>query len=73
MMLDFIPKAIALGAIFATDSKTSILLAIFIGKQYLPESFNCYQNLIRSGMKSKKALTILFALSFSGVLGALLG
>ena len=73
MMLDFIPEAIALGAIFATDPKTGTLLAAFIGLQNLPESFNSYQDLIRSGMKSKKALGILFALSFSGVIGALLG
>ena len=73
MLLDFIPEAIALGAIFATDPKTGTLLAAFIGLQNLPESFNSYQDLIRSGMKSKKALGILFALSFSGVIGALLG
>lgn len=73
MLLDFIPEAIALGAIFATDSKTGTLLAVFIGLQNLPESFNSYQDLKKSGMKSKKALAILFALSFSGVLGALLG
>ncbi|WP_026913657.1 ZIP family metal transporter [Christiangramia portivictoriae] len=73
MLLDFIPEAIALGAIFATDSKTGTLLAVFIGLQNLPESFNSYQDLKRSGMKSKKALAILLALSFSGVLGALLG
>ncbi len=58
MMLDFIPKAIALGAIFATDSKTGILLAIFISKQYLPEFFgNCrWWNIIShiSGYRSER-------------------
>ncbi len=73
MLLDFIPEAIALGAIFATDRKTGILLAIFIGLQNLPESFNSFQDLKSSGLNAKKSLIILFLLSFSGVIGALLG
>lgn len=73
MLLDFVPEAIALGATFATDKNTGILLAIFIGLQNLPESFNSYKDLINSGFKSKKALLILFFLSFSGVIGAIIG
>lgn len=33
MMMDFIPEAIALGAVFATDKSGAILLAVFIGLQ----------------------------------------
>lgn len=73
MLMDFVPEAIALGAIFATDSKTGILLAIFIGLQNLPESFNSYKDLRSSGFSSKKTLTLLFFLSFSGVVGSLIG
>src|SRR5690554_3569020 len=40
MMMDFIPEAIALGAVFAIEPNTAILLAIFIGLQNLPEAFN---------------------------------
>ncbi|TDN88185.1 ZIP family zinc transporter [Salegentibacter sp. 24] len=73
MLLDFIPEALALGAIFATDKQTGLLLAIFIGLQNLPESFNSYQDLIANGYRTKKALTILFLLSFMGIIGATTG
>ena len=33
MLIDFVPEAIALGAIFATDHNLGLLLAIFIGLQ----------------------------------------
>ncbi|MCH4822477.1 ZIP family metal transporter [Gramella lutea] len=73
MLLDFVPEAIALGALFATSEKTGILLAFFIGLQNLPESFNSYRDLIKTGFSVKKSLLILFILSFAGIIGALLG
>lgn len=73
MLLDFIPEAIALGAIFATEPKTGILLAIFIGLQNLPESFNSFQDLKSTGFSNKKSLIVLFFLSFSGIIGAVIG
>lgn len=73
MLMDFIPESIALGAIFATDTKTGILLAIFIGLQNLPEAFNSYQDLRESKFSVKKTLLLLFALSFSGIIGSLIG
>ena len=73
MLMDFIPEAIALGAVFATDHNLGLLLAIFIGLQNLPESFNSYIDLRNSGYTSKKCLLILFFLSFSGMLAAVSG
>jgi len=73
MLMDFVPEAIALGAVFATDPNLGLLLAIFIGLQNLPESFNSYLDLRNSGYTSKKCLLILLFLSFSGVLGAISG
>ena len=73
MLMDFIPEAIALGAVFATDNKTGILLAVFIGLQNLPESFNSYKDLRSTGFSAKKTLTLLFILSFSGIVGSLIG
>ena len=73
MLLDFVPEAIALGALFASDEKTGILLAFFIGLQNLPESFNSYNDLLKSGFSSKKSLVLLFLLSFAGIVGALTG
>jgi len=68
MLLDFIPESIALGAVFVYDHKTGILLSIFIALQNLPESFNSYIELKKIKHSSKKALFILFILSFTGIL-----
>ena len=73
MLMDFVPEAIALGAVFASDHNLGLLLAIFIGLQNLPESFNSYLDLRNIGYTSKKCLFILFFLSFSGIFAALLG
>jgi ZIP family zinc transporter len=73
MLMDFIPEAIALGAVFATNHNLGLLLAIFIGLQNLPESFNSYLDLRNSGYTPKKCLLILFFLSFSGVFATILG
>ncbi len=73
MLLDFIPEAIALGAVFATNHNLGLLLAIFIGLQNLPESFNSYIDLRNCGYASKKCLLILFLLSFTGIIAAVSG
>ncbi len=73
MMMDFVPESIALGAVFATDSKMATLLAVFIGLQNLPEAFNAYRDLVQSGFTTKKVLIIFFFLSFFGIIGALIG
>ncbi len=73
MMMDFVPESIALGAAFATDTKTATLLAVFIGLQNLPEAFNSFRDLVLSGFTTKKTLIIFFFLSFFGIIGALLG
>ncbi|MCF7874329.1 MAG: divalent cation transporter [Candidatus Omnitrophica bacterium] len=73
MLMDFIPEAIALGAVFAHEKKLGLLLAIFIGLQNLPESFNSFSDLVKSGISENKTLLIFIPLSFCGVVGAILG
>lgn len=73
MMMDFVPEAIALGAIFAANHGMALLLAVFIGLQNLPESFNSFRDLVQSGFSVKKTLLIFFCLSFFGIAGALIG
>jgi len=73
MLMDFIPEAIALGAVFAHDKKLGLLLAIFIGLQNLPEGFNSFKELIDKGFSANKALIILLPLSFIGVIASCLG
>lgn len=73
MLMDFIPEAIALGAVFAHNYRLGILLAFFIGLQNLPESFNAYFDLRKSNHSPKNILTIFFVLSFVGIFCALAG
>ena len=73
MMMDFIPEAIALGAIFSTDRKTGLLLALLIGLQNLPEAYNSFGDLRRSGFSPNKALAILAPFSLVGVAAAVAG
>lgn len=73
MLMDFIPESIALGAVYALDPSMAALLAIFIGLQNLPEAFNSYEDLVKSGFTPKKTLLIFFVLSFFGIIAALFG
>ncbi|WP_420387083.1 ZIP family metal transporter [Roseivirga sp.] len=73
MLMDFIPESIALGAVFASDYGTAVLLAVIIGLQNLPEAFNAYRDLVQSGLSTKKTHLIFFCLSFLGIIGALSG
>ena len=73
MLMDFIPESIALGAVFAVEPNTAVLLAVFIGLQNLPEAFNSYRDLVHSGFTENRTLIIFFFLSFFGIIGALGG
>jgi ZIP family zinc transporter len=73
MLLDFIPEALALGAIFSTDKQTGLLLVIFIGLQNLPEAYNSFEDLLRSGFSPNKALLVLVPFSLTGVAAAIIG
>ncbi|WP_339926247.1 ZIP family metal transporter [uncultured Cyclobacterium sp.] len=73
MMMDFVPESIALGATFAINPKMATLLAVIIGLQNLPEAFNSFRELVQSGFTIRKTLFIFFFLSFSGMIGALIG
>lgn len=73
MLMDFVPEAIALGALFHSDHRTAILLAIFIGAQNLPEGFNAYREVTAGGIKSRNALVVLCAVSLLGPVAGLLG
>lgn len=73
MMMDFVPESIALGAVFATQTKMAYLLAVFIGLQNLPEAFNAFRDLVQSGFTTRRTLVIFFFLSFAGMAGASVG
>jgi len=73
MLMDFIPEAISLGAVFAYNQRLGLLLAIFIGLQNYPEAFNAYRDLRASGYSPNLAVAILAPLSLVGVFAALFG
>lgn len=73
MVLDFVPEAVSLGAVFAVNPKMGILLAIFIAAQNFPEGFNSYRELKAAKLKAKTALLGLLGVSFLGPLSAIMG
>ena len=73
MLMDFIPEAIALGAVFAHQHSLGILLALFIGTQNLPEGFNAYRELRSGGTRPARILLTLLFLSVLGPAAALTG
>jgi len=73
MLMDFIPEAIALGALFGHNHKAGILLALFIGAQNLPEGFNSFREITTSGTSSRSALWGLFGISLLGPVAACSG
>ncbi|WP_026753409.1 ZIP family metal transporter [Sediminibacter sp. Hel_I_10] len=72
MLSDFVPEAIAMGAVFSQNPQLGMLLAIIIAIQNFPEAFNAYLEL-SAHYSAKKCLIILFVLSFSGLGSALAG
>lgn len=73
MLMDFIPESIALGAVYAIETNMATLLALFIGLQNLPEAFNSFRDLTKSGFSARKTLFLFFILSFFGIVAALIG
>jgi len=73
MMMDFVPEALSLGAVFGRNPKLGMLLALFIGAQNLPEGFNAYREQIALGTRPKSALTALLVASIAGPISAGLG
>lgn len=74
MVSDFVPEAMALGAMFASGEPAGPLLAILIGLQNLPEGFNAYRELMATGRHSSIAILRSFlALALLGPLAAVLG
>jgi ZIP family zinc transporter len=73
MLMDFLPEAISLGAVFVHDHNLGILLAVFIGAQNLPEGFNAFREIVKSGAKPHGALTALLAVTPLGPIAACIG
>jgi ZIP family zinc transporter len=74
MLLDFIPEAMALGAIISKDISKALLVAFLIGLQNLPEGFNAYREVkANSNYSGSKALIIFTGFALLGPLSAFIG
>lgn len=71
MLSDFVPEALALGAAFAVNSASAVLLAILITLQNLPEGFNAYHELCDSNKNRSGSILKLFC--FFALLGPITG
>jgi len=73
MLMDFVPEAISMGAVFAHNHGLGVLLAIFIGAQNLPEGYTSFREMKDSGAKRSAVLGALAAISLLGPIAAALG
>lgn len=61
MMLDYVPEAMALGALLTGSTDTAILMAILIALQNVPEGFNAFDKM-ESDWPAASRLFLLFVL-----------
>ena len=73
MLLDFLPEALALGAMLVTEAATAKLLALMIFLQNVPEGFSAFGEIWRNGRAARPLMLIFVALAGLGPLCALLG
>lgn len=74
MMLDYVPEAMALGALIAGQPEIAVLTAGLIALQNLPESFSAYREIVDAEAGSAWKVFALFLLMASvGPVAAMLG
>ncbi|MGS4945034.1 ZIP family metal transporter [Meridianimarinicoccus sp. RP-17] len=74
MMLDYLPEALALGAMLAGDRATAILLALLIAMQNLPEGFNAFREMRgANGWSDRRLLGLFSAMACLGPVMAFIG
>lgn len=71
MLMDYIPEALALGALLAGDLSTAVLVALLICLQNLPESFNAMREMADGG--HQPTLWLFAAMVPIGPLAAIIG
>ncbi len=74
MLSDFVPEAIAMGALFAFSPQSAPLLALLIALQNVPEAFNAYHEAADNSDENEEQLIRKFSLlALAGPICALLG
>jgi ZIP family zinc transporter len=61
MLSDYLPEALALGAVLTRDRHEAVLLAALIAIQNLPEGFNAYREMIQSSKLSSRRILVIFS------------
>jgi len=73
MIMDFVPEAIALGALSVKSHSAAILLAVYIGAQNLPEGFNSFREFRKNRVSPRTTLLAFLAISLLGPMAACSG
>ncbi|WP_417729256.1 ZIP family metal transporter [Roseovarius sp.] len=61
MLLDFLPEAMAIGAMLTAQAERAVLLAGLIFLQNLPEGFAAFRDIVRDGAVRGQRIVMLFA------------
>jgi ZIP family zinc transporter len=61
MLLDFLPEAMAIGAMLTAQAERALLLAGLIFLQNLPEGFAAFRDIMRGGAVRGRRIVLLFA------------
>ena len=73
MLLDYLPEAMALGALITDRPEVAVLMAGLIMLQNLPEAFNAYREMDQPG-QTRRTVFLLFVLAVPmGTVSALVG
>lgn len=63
LLLDYLPEALALGAVLVIDPAAALLTAALIFLQNVPEGFSAWREMSADGSIPKRRLWLLFALA----------
>ncbi|UXX84635.1 ZIP family metal transporter [Roseovarius pelagicus] len=73
MLLDFVPEAMALGALIAGDPGVAVLMAGLIALQNLPEGFNAFREMQDAGRRTARILILFVMIVALGPISAWFG
>lgn len=73
MLLDYLPEAMALGALLAADRAVAVLMAVLIALQNLPEGFNAYREMRESGSEPRRLFWLFLLMVPVGPAAAAIG
>lgn len=73
MLLDYVPEALALGALLTAKADVALLMAAMIALQNLPEGFNAFREMTGAGMSRGRVMAVFMLMVPIGPLAAWVG